>query len=300
LDDHSDDPNVNPTPLKIVNTQFAADGIITTNTDKDAFKINLPKDGKLTLNADPYSVGPNNEGADLDIQLTLLNSNRQVVKVYNPGDKLNVTVDTTLIAGDYYVVINGTGNSNTTNYGSLGSYRIAGVYSPLTVLPISQVLLTGEVAKGKHNLSWSIISDESLKSLSVENSVDGSIFNTLTTVSVTDKSFNYTPLTAQNIFYRLKVTSVTGQVFYSNIIPLKPVENASNSLSISTLVNSEITVKSSENYLYQLADMSGRIIKTGNAHAGLTTININNSPNGIYIMQIICNSQRTTQRIVKL
>ena len=93
---------------------------------------------------------------------------------------------------------------------------------------------------------------------------------------------------------------MTGQIFYSNIIPLKPVENASNSLSISTLVNSEITVKSSENYQYQLADMSGRIIKTGNAHAGLTTININNSPNGIYIMQIICNSQRTTQRIVKL
>jgi hypothetical protein len=59
-------------------------------------------------------------------------------------------------------------------------------------------------------------------------------------------------------------------------------------------------VRASQNYQYQLADMSGRIIKTGNADAGLTTININNSPNGIYIMQIICNSQRTTQRIVKL
>jgi len=299
-DDHSDDPNINPTPLQIVNTQFAAGGIITTNTDKDAFKINLPKDGSLQLNADPFSVGPNNEGADLDIQLTLLNSNRQVVKIYNPEDKLNVTIDTTLMAGDYYVVVNGTGNVNTTNYGSLGSYRIAGVFSPLTVLPVNQVLLSGETAKGKHHLSWSIISDEQVKSLSIENSADGSIFNTLTTVSVTDKSFTYIPLTRQNIFYRLKVTSVSGQVFYSNIIPLKPVENAANSLSVTTLVNSEITVRSSQNYQYQLADMSGRIIKTGNAGAGLTTINIHNSPNGIYIMQIICNSQRTSQRIVKL
>jgi hypothetical protein len=300
MDDHSDDPNVNPTPLKIVNTQFGADGIITTNTDKDAFKINLAKDGLLKLNADPFSVGPNNEGADLDIQLTLLNSNQQVVRVYNPDDKLNVSIDTTLTAGDYYVVVNGTGNSNTTNYGSLGSYRIAGVFSPLTVLPISQVLLSGEVSKGKHDLSWSIISDEPLKNVSIENSVDGSIFNTLTTVSVTDKNFNYIPLIKQNIFYRLKVTSITGQEFYSNIIPLKPVENVENSLSISSLVNSEIMVRSSQNYQYQLADMSGRIIKTGNAEAGLTTINIHNSPNGIYIMQIICNSQRTTQRIVKL
>ncbi len=50
----------------------------------------------------------------------------------------------------------------------------------------------------------------------------------------------------------------------------------------------------------KLADMSGRILKTGSADAGITNININNSPNGIYIMQIICNNQRTTQRIVKL
>jgi hypothetical protein len=136
--------------------------------------------------------------------------------------------------------------------------------------------------------------------VSIEKSVDGSIFNMLTTVSVADKNFNYIPLIKQIIFYRLKVTSITGQVFYSNIIPLKPVENVENSLSISTLVNSEIMVRASQNYQYQLADISGRIIKTGDADAGLTTININNSPNGIYIMQIICNSQRTTQRIVKL
>ncbi|MGN6530969.1 MAG: T9SS type A sorting domain-containing protein [Ginsengibacter sp.] len=300
VDDHSDDPNVNPTSIKIVNSQFATEGIISTNTDKDAFKINLPKDGRLQLNADPFSVGPNNEGADLDIQLTLLNSNRQVVKVYNPEDKLNVAIDTNMIAGDYYVVVNGTGNANTTNYGSLGSYRIAGVFSPLTVLPISQVLLAGESSKGKHNLSWSIISDEPVKNISLESSPNGSIFNNLTTVEVTDKSFNYAPLSNQNIFYRLKVTSITGQVVYSNIIPLKPVENEANSLWVSTLVNSEITIRSAQKYQYQLADMSGKIIKTGTGDAGLTTLNINNSPNGIYIMQIICNSQRTTQRIVKL
>ena len=49
-----------------------------------------------------------------------------------------------------------------------------------------------------------------------------------------------------------------------------------------------------------LTDMSGRVIKSGEAKTGLTKINIENSPSGIYIIQIISNHQRTTQRIVKL
>ncbi|MEO5908057.1 MAG: T9SS type A sorting domain-containing protein [Ginsengibacter sp.] len=298
-DDHSDDPNKNPT-LIAAGPLFSVDGIITTNTDKDAFKINLPKDGVLQVDAAPYSVGANNEGADLDIQLTLLNSDKQVVKVYNPLDKLNVLIDTTLMAGDYYMVVNGTGNDNATNYGSLGSYRIAGVFSPLTTAAVSQALLSAESDNGKHNLNWSIISDQPIQSLSIESSSDGSIFTTLTNASTVAKSFSYTPIILGNIFYRLKITSVKGQVTYSNIVPLKGVETLGKLFSITSLINSEIKVNATENYLYQLADMSGRIIKSGNADAGLTTINMNNSPNGIYIMQIICNSQRTTQRIVKL
>ncbi len=299
-DDHSDDPSVNPTPISIANTQFSADGIITTNTDKDAFKINLPGDGVLHVSATPFSVGANNEGADLDIQVTLLNKDLNVVKVYNPSDKLDATIDTTLMAGDYYLLVNGSGNVNVSNYGSLGSYRIAGTFSVLRTTPIEQVLLSGESDKGKHNLAWSIISDEPVKDLSIESSFDGSIFTTLVKLSVLDKNFSYQPLLSENIFYRLKVTSVTGQVSYSNIVPLKAIEERSKAFTITSIVNSQITIDASQNYRYQLADMSGRIIKTGNANAGLTNININNSPNGIYIMQIICNNQRTTQRIVKL
>jgi hypothetical protein len=234
------------------------------------------------------------------MQVTLLNSKMNVVKAYNPEEKLNVAIDTILMAGDYFLVVNGSGNANTSNYGSLGSYRIAGTYSPLIIMPVSQVLLSGEVENDKHDLSWSIIADEPIKSLSIESSFDGSIFNTLTTLSVDEKTFSYAPLLSENIFYRLKVTSASGQESYSNIVPLKKIQQKSKSFSISNIITSEITVNASQSFQYQLADMSGRIIKTGKADAGISNININNSPNGIYIMQIICNSQKTTQRIVKL
>jgi hypothetical protein len=300
VDDHSNDPASAPTTLSISNTKFSSEGIITTNTDKDAFKINLASNGLLHIDANPYSVGPDNEGADLDMQVTLLNSSMNVVKTYNPEDKLNVAIDTTLMAGDYFLVVNGSGNANTSNYGSLGSYRIAGTYSALTVMPVSQVLLSGEIENDKHDLSWSIVADEPIKSLSIESSFDGSIFNTLTTLSVDEKTFSYAPLLSENIFYRLKVTSANGKESYSNIVPLKKIEQKNKLFSVSNIVSSEITVNASDNFQYQLADMSGRIIRTGKADAGISNININNSPNGIYIMQIICNSQKTTQRIVKL
>jgi hypothetical protein len=299
-DDHSNDPSVNPTLIDVSKAQFSADGIITTNTDKDAFKINVPANGVLQLNATPFSVGANNEGADLDVEVTLLNANREVVKVYNPEDKLDVNIDTTLMAGDYYVLIQGSGNANATNYGSLGSYRVSGVFSQLKVLAVRQVLLSGETSNGKHNLKWSIITDEVVKNLTLESSSDGAIFTTLTTIASNATNFVYAPLLQQNIFYRLKTTAADGQVVYSNVISLKPVEVINNIVKISTLVNSEITVNASQNYYYLLADMSGRVLKTGNAPAGMSNINMNNSPNGIYFLQIICNSQRITQRIVKL
>ena len=299
-DDHSDDPAVNPTLIDVSKTQFSADGIITTNTDKDAFKIKLPANGVLQLNATPFSVGANNEGADLDVEVTLFNANMGVVKVYNPEEKLDVTIDTTLMAGDYYVLVQGAGNANATKYGSLGSYRLSGVFSPLTVLSVTQVLLSGETNNGKHDLKWSIITDDTVKSLAIESSSDGAIFTTLTTISSDVSNFDYAPLLQENIFYRLKTITADGQVVYSNVISLKPAESINNVVKVSSLVNSEITVNASQNYNYLLSDMSGRILKTGKAPAGISNININNSPNGIYFLQIICNSQRTTQRIVKL
>ena len=229
-----------------------------------------------------------------------MNSSKQVINVYDSETVLNATIDTTLDAGIYYAVVQGAGNENTSNYGSLGSYKVSGVFAPAIVLPISQVLLSGKTDKETHELKWNIITDEKIQDIVIENSVTGNRFNTLATVSSTANSFDYLPLSEGNSFYRLKVTSVNGQIVYSNVISLKASERARKPFIVSTLVRSEINVKAEENFKYQLADMSGRILKTGNAMAGLSTINIDNSPNGIYIIQIISNSQRTTQRIVKL
>lgn len=299
-DDHRDNPDANADEVIISGSKFSEEGIITTNVDRDVFKFNLSGRGAFRLDAKPFSVGANNEGANLDVKVTLLNSSMRVISVYDPENILNVAIDTTLDPGIYYAVVQGACNENATNYGSLGSYKVSGVFAPAIVLPITEALLSGKTENEKHSLKWSIVADEKIQDIVIESSIDGSNFDSLATVSSTIKGFDYLPLTDRNTFYRLKVTSVTGQKIYSNVISLKAPENAHKSFVISTLVRSEIIIKAEENFKYQLADMSGRILKTGNAMAGVNTININNSPNGIYIIQIISNSQRKTQRIVKL
>lgn len=298
-DDHSNDPNNNPTPMVINNKAFSVSGIISTTGDKDVFQLDLPQTGSLHLSALPFSVGPNDNGADLDIKVTLLNSQMQTIGVYDPSDILDVVLDTTLTSGRYYVALDGTGNSFSSNYGSLGSYTISGLFSPLTTTPIHDIALTGNVDDSRHNLNWNIISDEPVKLVDIEISTDGRNFKSLTDVSTAAKKFTYDPFIKANIFYRLKVTSITDENTYSNVIVLKSNIQSSKAFTISTLVHDEILVDASKSYSYMLADASGRVIVKGSNSAGLQRININNHPNGIYIMQIISQNERVTERIIR-
>ena len=300
IDDHNDDPAINPTSLIINNELFADKGIITTNTDKDVFKISVPQNGRLHFDANPYSVGSNNEGADLDIKVTLLNAQSQVLQVYDPIDILNVSIDTTLNAGDYFFIIEGAGNINTSNYGSLGSYNLSGNFSPLFTTPIKEVKLTGKISNGKHLLSWSIIADEPLSNLLLESSLDGTTFTTLASLNKSSLSYTYTPFANKNIYYRLKAVSVTDQAIYSNIIALKLNSDLKKFIFQSNLVHNQINVNAEDNYEYKLADMSGRILQAGKGKQGNNSIDISTNPNGIYLIEILSKNQRITERIVRL
>ena len=298
-DDHSDNPAINPTVITIANQAFSTSGIISTTTDKDAFKLTIPQHGILHVNANPYSVGVNDDGADLDIQLKLLNASFQVIGTYNPSTTLNAVIDSTLNAGTYYLVIDGSGNANTSNYGSLGSYTISGTFSPVGVTPIRSIVLSGRVDKNKHDLDWNIVADEQLRSIELQSSADGVSFKPITTVAADARNFVYDPFSSANIFYRLKVTSVVYQTAFSNVMVLKSPSGNKKKTTVSTYVHDEIMINAGDNFEYLLTDISGRIMAKGTNQAGINKINIENAPNGIYVIRINSSSERLTERIIK-
>jgi hypothetical protein len=292
-DDYPETMNTSTTSINpyAINTS----GIITTTTDKDAFKITMSQTSNLHLETTPFNIGANDDGANLDILLSLYNSSNVLIRSYNPMNTMNVVIDTTLAIGTYYLVVDGTGNNNTSQYGSLGSYTISGFN---TVLAIHSVTLQGKNTNNKHQLNWNIISDEPIITQVLEASSNAIDFSPIMTDASGIKNYDYTPSKSGTLFYRLKVTSSIGESHYSNIVALKANGNE-KLFTVSTLVQQDIKVIATENYTYNLYDANARLITKGTALKGISNINIVNLPKGMYILQMMNENYKQTERIIK-
>lgn len=292
VDDYTDATNNTAT---LLGTSFNKEGVITTATDRDAFKYTVSQTANFHMDATPFSVGINSAGANLDIQIQLFNGT-SLVRTYNPTDKMRVTIDTVLNAGSYYLLVSGVGNEYGTDYGSLGAYTITGFQG---ALPIHDITLSGTVDKSTHNLSWNIIADEPIKTQVLEMSTDAINFVPVGSISTLFNRYAYNTNQNTTIFYRLKVTSVIEQTAYSNIVALKATAGSGKRFTVSTFVQSDLTVNSTDNYQYRLTDANGRMLAAGIGQKGLNRINLSNQPGGLYILQLISNNERQTERIIK-
>ena len=287
---------LNSSTYALPGSNFTISGIISTNTDKDAFKFTLPQNVNFRLAAEPFNVGANDNGANLDMRIELYSSPNTLIRVYDAESTMSITIDTILNTGTYYMKVSGTGNVNVGSYGSLGSYTLTGNSGPL---PIHEVSLNGTVDKYTHHLNWRIIADEPIKMIEVETSGDGNNFTALTTVTPAITNFSYQSNKSNMVYYRLKVTSVLNQTVYSNTIVLKGAGNTDKFFNISTLVQNEIIINATENYQYLVSDMNGRVVYRGSGLKGINRINVSNQSSGMYIIQLSNNDQKQTERIIK-
>ncbi len=275
---------------------FNVQGIITTASDKDAFKFNIAQAGYIHLSVTPYSVGSLNDGADLDVKLMLYNSSKILIATFDPVNTMNVIIDTSLNAGDYYLKVAGAGNSNTTNYGSLGSYTLAGYRG---ALPIRSISLKGYNDKGQHKLNWEIIADEPIASQVLEVSSNGTEFRSILNDVDGIRKYEYTVSEKNTLFYRLKATNVLNQSLYSNILMLKAYSVSNKLYTVSTLVQDNIMVNATDNFTYNLFDVNGRLIQTGKQLKGNSNIKVQNLTKGMYVLQMMTDNYKQTERIIK-
>ncbi|MCP9751982.1 hypothetical protein EGI32_13520 [Ferruginibacter sp. HRS2-29] len=122
-------------------------------------------------------------------------------------------------------------------------------------------------------VKWSVENELNIDRYEVERSADGIHFTGILTAASTN-SRNYakddlSPLSKDN-FYRIKATSVSGQVQYSAIVKVAPVKTIS-SISVypnpveGKIVNLRFTDMPSGNYQLQLANNLGQIVYSGTA-----------------------------------
>ncbi len=128
-DDHGDGVS-GGTPL--TSDTVDVSGIISSRGDKDAFTFST-SGGQVSVTVAGVGDGPN-----LDPSLTLVNSSGSTVSASNPAG-LTATINTTVGAGTYALVVDGVGagdpaTTGYSDYGSLGFYTLTGT-APVSTNP---------------------------------------------------------------------------------------------------------------------------------------------------------------------
>ncbi len=278
-------------------TGFNVSSQINTSSDVDMFKIDVTSTSRFQISA-RGSAGTTTK-PNVDIRMSILDSRGNVINTYNPLNSLDVTIDSTINSGTYYLSITNSANSNVSNYGMLGDYSISGASLPST-LPVQSMKLTGKATNSKHELNWNIVADEPIESIAIETSTNGSSFTALQTIGGTITAFDYQPTDKKTIFYRLLVTTASQLKYYSNVVALREVTNSTKFDVVTNIINkNEIALNSKGSFNWRVLDMSGRALAGGRTATGYNVLPTGSLNSGMYLLQIIDGSDITTQKIVK-
>ena len=143
----------------VQNTHADNRGIINGPHDPDVFAF-ITGAGSITLQVDPFVVGTNTRGGNLDVQLRLLDHSGTVVASANPASTTGASVSASIAtAGTYYLEISAVGTGTPESAGpsgyvdrfSQGQYFISGTLqaasgdkqAPSASVTVSDVLSPG-------------------------------------------------------------------------------------------------------------------------------------------------------------
>ena len=280
------------------NNALAAAGTIITNTDNDYYKLSLSTGGAVKINIRPYSVAPGDNGSNLDVQVKLYSSKQNLVATYNPPALLSASIDTTLNAGNYYLVVGGAANAYASSYASLGNYSIEGSLNSLVVLPIHKLELKGRNSGGTHQLGWTFEANETILRQSLEVSVNGIDYQDMAQLSAEAREYAYAPMNGTTLYYRLHVTLESGEGYFSNVIAIANEKTRRPALA-GNIVRTSLSINSPDLFNYEISDYNGRLLGKGKLVQGMNLISSSGLTNGLYLIRFSYGAVVHTEKFMK-
>jgi len=185
-----------------------------------------------------------------------------------------------------------------------------------STLPLTLLEFKGSLVNNDALLNWKTTGEENTKEFIVERSLDGHRFNSIGSVSSTNKTgswqYNFTDKNvklsgAPVVYYRLRQTDIDDHFTYSRIVTLLVDQQTSRVLLYPNPVNSEtgitITVAKAEQIQMQLVNNAGRLLQAKQLYvsAGSTSISLDMSSlsKGIYFLTIKGSSVNKQITVVK-
>ena len=194
--------------------------------------------------------------------------------------------------------------------------QIAYAQNPLAetiLLPARLLRLQASTTNSETVLQWSVAENESGLYFQVEKSVDGKNFVPAGMVFSTSKSgtesYTYREAKDGYEYYRLKILNKNQTVAYSKILALKTGEQTSSTIK---LLQNPVTSSVSFNYTsientavsVSIYTITGTRLFTTKAtmHKGINSLSLdisNKLANGMYVVEVVTNNQRSTSKFIK-
>lgn len=296
-DDHGNTGGT-ATLKNFINNSFSTGGIIERPNDEDAIRFTMAAAGRFKANVLPYSVAGGNTGANVDLEVELLDHAENVVGVYNPATLMGTSIDTALLAGTYYLRVRGRGNIYAPNYASLGSYTINATLVPGNPLAVHKLQLAGMTVDKKHKLDWEIAADEKVVSQVLEAATDGSSFKPLADLDATVRTYHHLPATSVT-YYRMAITFDNERRNYSNIVALRSNGSNAKPYLLAHITTGTLRISSPGKYAYCVFDLTGRVVSKGALVQGMNTVSPHFSTSGLYIIQFTNGQDMFTEKFSK-
>jgi len=168
----------------------------------------------------------------------------------------------------------------------------------ISTLPVNSLSFNVSKTSGYNLLQWSTGAEQNTRNFELQRSTTGNNFLVIAVVtaagsSSTTKNYQYADIMSSNpapvYYYRLKLVDINGNFTYSNTLLVKNTKGVSitvypNPAKDKLIIN--ITDKSLINTNVILNDITGKRLQNILITQTVTTINISNYENGVYVLQL--------------
>lgn len=193
---------------------------------------------------------------------------------------------------------------------------LAGSDCDFPLLGLQLVNFNGNLNNNKVSLNWNVAHNENAQQFEVEESINGTQFNTaglvLSSSNSGEEKYSFAvSMKAAKMYFRLKITEKSGATSYSKILAFQSaVETVSNN-TLKVLNNPAadkltLSFQSSANQsvMIQLVDMTGRRVMQQQVNSfqghNITSLSLPSAlNNGIYIVDLFDGVTHSTSRFVK-
>lgn len=179
-------------------------------------------------------------------------------------------------------------------------------YDPnCVVLASNKINFNGLMNNGLVNLDWTVTANDQIKTFTIERSLDGVHYKYAGTVNAvtnppvggykaTDELFG---INASNVYYRIKINGINGEVLYSKTVKISLSANGISAVTVlpNPVRNTmQINISSNEDKDVQLLiyDVTGKLMRTVTSHVqkGYSTIKMNDFETwarGVYTIKVL-------------